>query len=447
MKPQSCWAAATVLCLGLTWADAIWARPAPVLLISIDGLRPGDVLDAERRGLKVPALRRFVLEGAYASGVHGVLPTLTYPSHTTLLTGVAPARHGIVANLTFDPQLKNDRGWYWYAADVRVPTLWDAAHSAGLRTANVNWPVSVGARVDYNLPQYWRTGTTDDRKLLKVLATPGLIDALERELGPYADGIAEDLAGDENRTRFALDLIETRKPDFMTMYIAALDHEEHLHGPDSPQAHAVLERIDALVARLVAAMQRRDPHAVICVVSDHGFAPLAHDVNLVGAFVEAGLIQFDQDGRIESWDAFPWHSAGTAAIVLRDRNDSSLHARVAGLLERLQKNPDNGIAAILDRNQIYAAGGNPEAEFMVNFTLGYEMGSDPKAPMLSASVDRGMHGYLPTAPQMNSTFLLLGSGIPAGRALGEIDMRDIAPTLAHLLGIKLPGAEGKPVSW
>ena len=446
MRVGPYWAVAILICLGLTEAQAARARPAPLLLISIDGLRPGDALDAERQGLKVPTLRRFVSQGAYAS-VRGVLPTLTYPSHTTLLTGVAPAVHGILANLTFDPLLVNDRGWYWYASDVRVPTLWDAAHDAGLRTANVDWPVSVGARVDYNLPQYWRTGTADDRKLLRVLATPGLIDALEHDLGPYADGIAEDLAGDENRTRFALNLIESRKPDFMTMYIAALDHEEHVSGPDSPQARAVLERIDILVGRLVAAMLKLDPHAVVCVVSDHGFAPLAHDVNLAGAFIEAGLIRLDKDGQIKSWDAFPWHSSGTAAIVLRDRSDRSLHARVAALLERLRRNPDTGIADILDRNQIAAAGGNTEAEFMVNFKLGYEMGSDPKAPMVSPSVDRGMHGYSPTAPQMNSTFLLLGSGVPTGRALGEIDMHDIAPTLAHLLAIKLPSAEGKPVIW
>jgi len=115
------------------------------------------------------------------------------------------------------------------------------------------------------------------------------------------------------------------------------------------------------------------------------------------------------------------------------------------LLERLRRNPDTGIAAIHDRSQIAAAGGNTEAEFMVRFKLGYEMGSDPKAPMVSPSVDRGMHGYSPALSQMNSTFLLLGSGVPAGRALGEIDMRDIAPTLARLLAIKLPGAEGKPV--
>ena len=96
-------------------ASCIAAAPAsarPVLLISIDGLRPGDVAEAEQRGLKIPNLRRFLAEGSYADGVVGVLPTVTYPSHTTLLTGASPAAHGIVGNNTFDPAQINAGGWY-----------------------------------------------------------------------------------------------------------------------------------------------------------------------------------------------------------------------------------------------------------------------------------------------------------------------------------------------
>jgi len=126
------------------------------ILISIDGLKPEYVLQAGAQSLKIPHLRRFLSEGTYSSGVHGVVPTVTYPSHTTLLTGTSPAAHGILANNTFDPLGKNFGGWYWYAEDIKVPTLWDAATDAGLITANVHWPVSVSARITWNLPQYWR---------------------------------------------------------------------------------------------------------------------------------------------------------------------------------------------------------------------------------------------------------------------------------------------------
>ena len=101
MKVRAFW-----LLLFAALATAPAAEAGPVLMISIDGLRPADVLDAKKRGFKFPNLRAFVNNGATASGVRGVLPTLTYPSHTTLITGVSPAIHGISNNTTFDPLQK-----------------------------------------------------------------------------------------------------------------------------------------------------------------------------------------------------------------------------------------------------------------------------------------------------------------------------------------------------
>ncbi|HEY2458869.1 MAG TPA: alkaline phosphatase family protein, partial [Candidatus Acidoferrum sp.] len=91
-----------------------------LVVISVDGLRPDYVTAADAHGAKIPTLRRFLKEGTYADGVTGVVPTVTYPSHTTLVTGVWPAKHGIFANTTFDPLQKNYQGWYWYAEDIRV---------------------------------------------------------------------------------------------------------------------------------------------------------------------------------------------------------------------------------------------------------------------------------------------------------------------------------------
>lgn len=429
---------ASLLALGL----AAPVAASPVLLISIDGLRPADVLQAQQRGLKLPNLQAFMQQGAYADTVRGVLPTLTYPSHTTLITGVSPDRHGIAGNLTFDPYNKNAQGWDWYASDIKVPTLWDAAHAAGLRTANVHWPVSVGATVDWNLPQIWRAGTPDDRKLLAALATPGLLPALEQQLGPYADGIDESIAGDQTRARFAVALLETHKPDFMTAYLTALDHEQHASGPDTPQSRAVLEQIDVLVGELVSAARRVHPDGVIAVVSDHGFAPVQQDVNLYAPFIRAGLITL-KDGEVTDWQAMPWNDGGSAAIVLRDANDAALRAKVGALLAQLQKDPAFGFDKVLDKAQIQHGGGTDQATWFVLFKPGYEMAIKPDTPMPSPGHYRGMHGYDPALPQMRSTFLIEGKGVPAGKDLGYIDMRDIAPTIAHLLNVSLPQAQGK----
>lgn len=426
-------------------AAPVAAGAEPVLLISIDGLRPLDVIEAEKRGLKVPNLRRFLTEGSYARGVVGVLPTLTYPSHATLVTGAAPARHGIVSNTTFDPTQMNQDGWFWYASDYKRETLWGAASKAGLRTANVHWPVSVGAQgVTYNMPQIWRTGHADDAKLIDALATPGLKAKLEQEVGqPYASGIDESVTADENRARFAARLIADEKPDFMTVYFAALDHEEHLHGPGSPEAKAILERIDALVGKLVAAELAARPDAAVAVVSDHGFVPIDNALNIYGAFIEAGLVTVGADGKIASWEAVPWASGGSAAIVLARPDDKVLQGRVVAVLEKLKADPANGIERIVDKAEIAALGGNPEASFYVNLKPGMATGGfyGKDVPLRFPPPYKGMHGYFPETPALHASFFIMGQGIAKGRDLGIADMRSIAPTLAALLGAALPQAE------
>jgi len=429
--------------LGLIAATAIvpaGAAAAPVLLISVDGLRPGDVLDADRRGLKIPTLRRLAAEGAHASGVVGVLPTLTYPSHTTLITGVAPARHGVVNNLTFDPMGINQIGWYWYAEDIKVPTLWDAARKAGLKTLNVHWPVSVGAPVDSNLVQIWRTGHDDDRKLLRALSTPGLVDRLDRAGTPYPQGIDESVDADAARVAAAARLIADLKPGFATVYLAGLDHIEHEHGPDTPEAKAALERIDAMLGKLIAAATAAEPDMIVALVSDHGFAPVTTDVNLFGAFIGAGLITVE-DGKVKSWDAMPWLAGGSASVVLARPDDAALKDRVAKLLASLKANPATGIAGIIERPEIARRGGAPTADFWISFKPGTETGRNPTAPLTSPSASKGMHGYDPSLPEMRSTLLLWGKGLPWKGDLGEIDMRAIAPTLARLMGGELPSAD------
>src|SRR5258708_32925075 len=105
---------------------------APVLvMVSVDGMKPEYVTHGEEHGARVPNLRRMMKEGTYAEGVQGVIPTVTYASHTALATGVWPAKHGIYANTLFDPLDKGKTAWYWYAEDIQGPTIWDVARGAG----------------------------------------------------------------------------------------------------------------------------------------------------------------------------------------------------------------------------------------------------------------------------------------------------------------------------
>ncbi|MEY3658518.1 MAG: hypothetical protein RL425_1279, partial [Pseudomonadota bacterium] len=418
------------------------------LLIAIDGLRPVDVREAKAKNINIPHLKRFMDQGSSATGVKGVLPTVTYPSHATLLTGAAPARHGIVSNTSFDPLQINQTGWFWYGSDFKRDTLWDAAAKVGLSTANVHWPVSVGVRsIRWNLPQIWRTGHEDDAKLLNALATPKLLTELTANGAPYAAGIDESIEADENRAQFAVNLIGKYKPEFMTVYLTALDHEQHLEGPESPAAYKVLERIDVLIGKLVAAQMEAHPDTVIAIASDHGFAALDTEVNLFRAFIDAGLITVDAQNKVTSWRAMPWPSGGSAAIILADAADPKLEQQVADVLAELKKNPELKIDRILTQSEIEAKGGNPDAKFYIGFKPGAAAGGfkGGNAPLISKAPYRGTHGYLADEPAMRSAFMIMGPNIQKGHDLGIIDMRSIAPTLAQILEAPLPKAEVAPL--
>jgi predicted AlkP superfamily pyrophosphatase or phosphodiesterase len=450
-------AAFTVFC-------AVGAHAAPVLMISIDGLKPEYITQADAHGMKLPYLRTLLTKGTYADGVVGIWPTITYPSHTTLITGVWPAEHGILNNQVFDPEQKFRGAWNWYASAIRVPTLWQVAHHAGLRTASVGWPVSAGATdVDYLIPEYWRSASPsdsanpDDQLLMAALSRPDtLLQQLRSTAGPYMNGNDTSIAGDEMKTRYALEILHRYKPAFMTLHLSSLDESQHEYGPFSPEACADLEAIDGMVARLAQQAVASNPSAVVVVVSDHGFMNISHAVNLAIPFLQAGLIQGEptqgatdaatKSPAVNSWKAQPWMAGGMAAIMLHDPNDHATEQQVKTMLDGLAANPDNGIAEILDRDAIKKRGTYPDAAFLVVLKPGYYTANALTGNLVTPIPGhRGSHGFSPEYPEMHSSFFAVGAGIAHHRDLGLVDMRQIAPTVAGILRVPMPTAKATPL--
>ena len=403
----------------------------PLVLISIDGMRPDYVLKADEHGLKIPHLRRILKDGAHSTGVRGVLPTVTYPSHTTILTGAWPAKHHIYSNVVFDPLDRNLAGWMWYAEDIAVPTLWDAASKAGMVVGSVSWPVSVAARgIAYDIPEYWRASKFpgEDVKLLRAISTPGLVADIEKDAGPYITDLDDAEKGDRQRTRYAAWILRNKHAQFMTVHLASLDHLEHGFGPFSPEANSTLEQIDAEVGELEAAA----PNAIVCVLSDHGFTRTDHSFNIVSAFVEEGLVTMTNK-KVTSWTAYPDLEGGSAAIILKDE---ASRAKVAKLLQRIAADPKTGIAQILDPRQIAAFGGRPDAAFWVDMQSNFSVVATDRANKVG-----GTHGYAPSNPQLLASFFIAGPKIKPGVDLGEIDMRSIAATLARAMGLSFQSAD------
>lgn len=432
---------ATILCFTFFTAP-LFAQPrnVPVVLISIDGLKPDYILEADKHNLKIPNLRKMVAEGAHATAVTGILPTVTYPSHTTMLTGVAPSKHGILYNSPFDPFGKNQSGWMWYAEDIKVLTLWEAVGKAGGVVSSVDWPVSVSAPVKYNIAQIWRATTEDDHKLLKALSTPGLLDEGEKAVGRYPAGYIYTVESDTRRAEFSAWLIASKKPKFHTAYFSVLDEVQHNLGPYTKEAYETIEALDGMVGKVWQAALKTDPRAIVCVVSDHGFARYDKAVSVNAALREAGLIETDAQGKLKSWRAITW---GSGAVMLNDPNDSDARAKTQAALQKLAADPANGIAKVIDQAEARRMGGFPDAAFVVFVKPGFNIGGSFDGPVLRATRAAGTHGLWRDLPEMDSSFFLAGQGIPRGKSWSRIDMRDIAPTLAGLLGVALPNVEGR----
>ena len=422
----------------------------PVLMISIDGLRPDYVTQADQRGLEVPNLRRILANGAHAEGVVNVSPTVTYPNHTTLVTGVLPSEHGIYNNELFDPEGKEHGGWYWYAQAVQAPTLWQAAKASGLVTGSVYWPVTVKASgIDYNIPEYFRQRTQPDRFLEEAVSRPaGMLEELEQKAGPF-NIRNSDVVFDETVTRTTIAMIESRHPDFLTVHIVSLDHVEHEHGPFSAEANADLEKIDEMVGRIVAAQRKAHADSVIAVVSDHGFSAVQHRVYLNSMLVKEGFISLSghEKATVDRWSAFAWPAGGSAMMMLHDKADKEMEKKIKALLAKLAADSRYGIAETVSHEKAVQQGMNPDVAFVVNFKPGYRMAVGFGEPELEElTKDEGTHGYMNSLDEMHSSFFVEGPGVAKGKNLGVIDMRQIAPTIAGLLGAKLDTAKSPRLS-
>jgi predicted AlkP superfamily pyrophosphatase or phosphodiesterase len=288
---------------------------------------------------------------------------------------------------------KNYQGWYWYAEDIRVPTLWDVAAAAGRTTASIQWPVTVGAKITWDIPEVWRAGTPEDAKLIRVLATPGLLTEAAAEIGDYRGGIDTSGEGDEVRGTYAVWILENKKPGLLVLHLTALDHAEHETGVFSAESVAILERLDVVIGKVWETAEKIAPkHAFIAVVSDHGFVNCDQQLNLFPAFREAGLFSTDEKGTVTGWKAMPWVTGGSAAIVLKDPGDRATLEGVRRLLMKLQGDPANGIDRVLNAEELHARGGYPAASFFVSLKPGWRTGSSLTGPALTKIKSGGTHG-------------------------------------------------------
>ena len=418
-------------------------RPGYVIMISIDGMVPDYYTAPEKVGLQVPNLTLMKNGGAYADGVEGVYPTVTYPSHTTLVTGARPAIHGIVQNRIFEaPTDPQTRAWYWYSKALKADTLWTSAKKAGLVTAAVGWPVTVGAEIDYNVPEiYDPSETLPTWKRIAENSTPGL---LEKALGPD-DG--KKLSIDDRLTTVSEFIIKSYRPNLLLIHLIELDGVHHRNGPRTKPAIEMAQREDGYIGRIVEATRQAGifDETTFLIVSDHGFSKISQKYAPNVALAKEQLITLDANGKAVSWKAAAWPAGGSCAIVLHDAADKETEAKVTAIFSKVAKDNKSPIKQVSTRNDLRRIGAIPQAVLMLEAAPGYSFDDALTGSEIRDSGEsyRGTHGYLPTNPEMRASLIIYGARAQSGAKLPLARMTDIAPTAASLLKLNLPQAEGK----
>lgn len=415
------------------------AAPRTVVLLSIDGL-PAGLLDDPRA--PAPTLKRLAREGASARAMTVANPAITWPNHATLATGVPPARHGVLFNgLLVRPGPKAPVRVQACGRDllVRVPTVYDRAHDAGLRTAQVDWiPWQTGGTIDWSFEERPSPGGPIERSLVAagVLSEKDVEDFNAKTNAPWRDVVW---------TRAAIHILEEKRPNLLLLHLLNLDNTHHKYGPGTLAGQNALALADARVAEVVAALGEG---STLVVVSDHGFKAVKKNIRPHVAFKREGLLKAD-GAKILECDACFFPEGGSAMVYVTDPSRrAELLPRVREICRKLE-----GVDRVVEPSE-YAALGLPDPkdnEQMADLVLmgkpDYAFGSSPEgdAAVVEATgeLSLGHHGYPSSDPDMDAVFIAWGAGIRPGARLDRISNTDVAPTVAALLGLRLENVSGR----
>ena len=442
---------AAVLCLGSATASRADTNHH-VILITIDGLA-SYYLDDPKASL--PNLRRLAAEGASASGLRVVNPAVTWPNHTTLVTGVYPSRHSVLFNgvlvrgaadwpVKVDPQRSK-------ADLVAFPTIYDRLHGMGYSTAAINWPCTRGATtLDDDFPDVPEQIVFTTPRLRNELFAAGILTSTNQ-----ADFLLQGPpTKDRIWTSAAAHVIQKRRPNFMAIHMLITDSTQHKYGPHSPAAYTALALADTQLGDVLKAIDTAGIRGTttLFVTADHGFAGALKAVNPNVAFRKAGLARVAASPTLIGAKAQSISEGGIAMVYLTDpKTRKEDEAKVVSLMREAE-----GVADILTPDKFPALhlpdpDKNPQ---MANLILvakeGYAFGNDALGDNLITEVtltagSPGHHGVLSTNKKMNAAFVAWGRGIRKGAKLGEVTNVDVAPTMAKLLGQSLPDVDGKVI--
>jgi predicted AlkP superfamily pyrophosphatase or phosphodiesterase len=428
-------------CLAVAFGGLAMAQPRHVVVISIDGFMGAALQDAN---LPLPTLRKLAREGGAAQAMLPVNPTVTWPNHTAIISGVGPAKHGVLYNGLV---VRNGEGkslkiepWVDKKELVLVPTVADVARDAGLTTAEVDWvAIYPTSSVTWSFPEQPKS---EDGVVREMLAA-GLVS--QGEIANWRK--TNNLLHDDVWTRAAVHIIEKHKPNLLLMHLLLTDSMQHSYGLNSMASNGALILADQRVQRVLDAIDRagiRDSTTVF-VVSDHGFRTYNKVIHPNAVLHAKGLLR--DAGDCDAW-AIP--EGGTAMVYIT--RESKRAEAMKAVQEAFRSVP--GVARIIPPEEFEQAGypkwtaGGRMADLVLAAEVGYSfdgaIAGDPVSNVLAGATP-GSHGYLNSDRDMSALLVAAGAGIRPGTRLGVVPNVNVAPTIARLLGLKWPADRGEAI--
>jgi predicted AlkP superfamily pyrophosphatase or phosphodiesterase len=422
-----------------------------VVVVCIDGFA-AYLLDDSKA--PVPTLRNLAKEGAVAErGMKVSNPSVTWPNHTTIVTGVRPERHGVLANGVL---VRGAPGVPVYVEPkkdkkdlVRVPTLFDLAHAQGLITADINWPCTRGAdSLDDSLPDVPEQITHMTPRLREELINLGILaDATDKWFAANSSA-GKDLIWTET----ACHVIRTRKPNLLVLHLLNCDSTHHAEGAQSPPGYTANAYADMCLARVLTAIDEagiRDKTTVL-VVADHGFTLTPKAIRPNVLLRQNGLLTAGTGGKIAEARVHIVPEGGIGLVYCTDPTTAAIDAKRAQQLFAGQE----GVAAVLGPEQFSDYGLPQPREYSQAPDLvlvakdGYGVSGSAEGETfvalgIEAKVPAGSHGFVSTETKMNAVCVLSGKEVRRGVRLKNVENIDIAPTIAQLLGINGFTADGR----
>jgi arylsulfatase A-like enzyme len=420
------------------------ARDRHVVVVSLDGFPASLLADAR---LPVPTLRRLMREGASAARLNIVNPAVTWPNHTSMVTGVRPAIHQVLYNgLLVRPDGRAPRvePWRDKREMVHAPTLYDRAFEAGLTTAQVDWVAIYNpGTITWAFPER----PDPDGVIERELQAGGIVT---REHVAHFNEQSSSAWRDQIWTEAAVHILREHKPNLLLFHLLALDSMHHRAGPGGPESYTTIAFLDAQLARVIDAIEAaglRDRTTVL-VVSDHGFRTAEKTVRPNVLFRERGLVTGTGPERTAA--AWTMSAGGTAMVYVTDpARRAALVPALTAMLAQTE-----GVAEVVTPDRFADLGlPAPGTSTQVGDLLllskdGYDFGPADTGDLIVPvdATHRGHHGALASDSKMDGIFVAWGAGVTPGTKLEAVRTIDIGPTAAEWLGVSLGDVEGKSMA-